>query len=343
MLNPTRGLSEVPFRAKRGVVIAAVLGLTISLVAPAAAQAATAPDEIESVANAVEAVVSDDVTAAQPTGGDAWEASNAEVKVEGNPDGVSISLAGADPFDVGLPLEADPVKVGVTDSGTVAAVGRGDSVDVSIQTLDNGVRIATIIDSAAQPTRFTYPLESDIRPVINEDGSVDLYRLMDVTDPDTGATAHLEATVASVTVPWATDAKGNDVATHYEVTDGSLVQVVDHRAEGVAYPVVADPQITPINAVQVRVRWNRAETATIAAGGWGATGLTAVCLAAGTAIGGPIGAAAVGASCLATAGSGVYTAGVAQNSRPKKCVQLTITLVPGIIIWWDTYSGGICR
>lgn len=145
--------------------------------------------------------------------------------------------------------------------------------------------------------------------------------------------------------PWATDANGNDVATHYEVVDGSLVQVVDHRSSGVAYPVVADPQITTINWFQTRIRWNRAETATIAAAGWGATGLTAVGAAAGTAIGGPIGAAAFGAACLAAAGSGVYAAGVAQNSKPKKCVQLTITstVISSPVLWWDTYSGGVCE
>ena len=65
----------------------------------------------------------------------------------------------------------------------------------------------------------------------------------------------------------------------------------------------------------------------------------------GTAIGGPLGAAIFGGICLANAGTGVYYAGLAQNSVPKKCVQATfITLaVTSPVIVWATYSGGYCK
>ena len=41
--------------------------------------------------------------------------------------------------------------------------------------------------------------------------------------------------------PWAHDATGRSVPTHYIVDGTSLVQVINHRQRGVVYPVVADP------------------------------------------------------------------------------------------------------
>ena len=44
-------------------------------------------------------------------------------------------------------------------------------------------------------------------------------------------------------MPWAKDANGQDVPTHYEI-DGTIVtQIVEHKGDDVAYPVVADPKI----------------------------------------------------------------------------------------------------
>ncbi len=50
-------------------------------------------------------------------------------------------------------------------------------------------------------------------------------------------------TVGGFSSPWAKDANGNNVATHYEIRSENLVQVVDHRGSDVAYPVVADPYL----------------------------------------------------------------------------------------------------
>ena len=51
-----------------------------------------------------------------------------------------------------------------------------------------------------------------------------------------GTTEHL------ITAPWATDAQGREVATHFDVEGIRLTRVVDHASAGdVAHPVVADP------------------------------------------------------------------------------------------------------
>lgn len=76
--------------------------------------------------------------------------------------------------------------------------------------------------------------------------------------------------------PWAFDANGTPVPTHYEVQGSTLVQVVDHTGAGIAYPVVADPTfITGTNVwfggFYGAVRFNRTETNQIAAGAGAAT------------------------------------------------------------------------
>lgn len=64
------------------------------------------------------------------------------------------------------------------------------------------------------------------------------------------------------TPPWAKDANGQDVPTAYEISGNKLVQIVRHQdAEGVEYPLVADPAYA--NGMIKRVnheRWNK--------GGW---------------------------------------------------------------------------
>lgn len=45
-----------------------------------------------------------------------------------------------------------------------------------------------------------------------------------------------------VATPWATDANGQSIPTHYETDGTSLTQVIEHNSvANVAYPVVADP------------------------------------------------------------------------------------------------------
>ncbi len=177
---------------------------------------------------------------------------------------------------------------------------------------------------------------------LNADQSISLFEDVEATDPETGQVVTAQFEVALVQAPWAVDASGADVATHYELVDNAIVQVVEHAESDISYPVVADPTFTQITPFQTRIRWNRAETATIAAGGWGATGLTAVCGLAGAAAGGPVGAAAFAALCFAISGSAVYTAGVAQNSKPKRCLQLTVTftIITAPVPFFDTHA---CR
>ena len=60
------------------------------------------------------------------------------------------------------------------------------------------------------------------------DGSVEIH------------SAHGEL-LSVVSAPWAYDANGSQVPTHYEISGNTLTQVVNHTDQDVAYPVVSDP------------------------------------------------------------------------------------------------------
>lgn len=52
-----------------------------------------------------------------------------------------------------------------------------------------------------------------------------------------------QAVVATIGTPWAKDANGDPVASHYDIDGDVVTLVVDHQDKPVAYPVVADPWV----------------------------------------------------------------------------------------------------
>lgn len=67
--------------------------------------------------------------------------------------------------------------------------------------------------------------------------------------------------------PWARDSKGKDVPTRLETRGSVLIQVVEHRGGGFAYPIVGDPFWE-----QARNLWRKAKKSAKAAkrAAWGA-------------------------------------------------------------------------
>lgn len=262
------------------------------------------------------------------------ESTAGTIEIQSATEGLDVSVS--------LPHELAPQgsEAVVSPDGSVAYV-HPLQPDAVVQVLDESIRVMTVIENSSQSNTFTYDFGPGAYAEVNDDGSASVFQTTVLPEGDV-----IDIEVASVSAPWALDASGNPVATSYSTNaEGYLIQTVDLPEDSRAYPVVADPQTTLINPFQVRIRWNRAETATIAAGGWAATGATAVCIAAGAAVGGPPAAAAAGALCLAVTASAVYTAGVAENSRPKRCLQLTMTftVVTAPVPWFDTYTGGFCQ
>ena len=138
---------------------------------------------------------------------------------------------------LGLPGAARRAAGQSAADGTVVYADAAKSTDVAAQALTDGVRVQTVLQDKAAPSRFTYALPDSVVPILNEDGSVVLLDTAEAEDT-------VPSVVGVIDAPWAKDAAGASVATHYEVSNGDLVQVVEHSATPVTYPVVADPKIT---------------------------------------------------------------------------------------------------
>lgn len=146
-------------------------------------------------------------------------------------DGVSIS-AGEGVATIGLPFADKASSGSSTDPGTVT-YDNGNSTSSVVLVHDTGsVQVATVIDSAAAPSRFDYRIDlPEASTLVLRDGGAA------VIDDATGEV------LGSFAAPWAKDSSGKDVPTRYELDGQTLTQVVDHDSS-FAYPVVADPTYT---------------------------------------------------------------------------------------------------
>lgn len=191
---------------------------------------------------------------------------------------------------------------------------------------ENSVRIQTLTESANSPHSFEYIFPTDWSVGALEDGSA-----WASSNDDSES-----APVVSIAPPWAYDSNNELVSTHYRIQGNSIIQVIEPD-DSTVYPIISDPKYSLGKGIYIH--FNRAETKTIASGGWGATGFSAVCAAAGLATGSPWGAAVLGGLCFAASGTIVYQAGVAENSNPKKC--LFINLKPGVRV--GGYKDSRCK
>lgn len=317
-----------------------VAGITaIASLMPALPTTAAAPaeDAADRVAAAVSDAAPSDVDAAPltpvPEGLAAPLLGGGETVLATEPtDGVQVNTADGGVLAFSLPGAAELGDAAVAEDGSVTYPGGETTASVNVVAAPDAIRVSTVVENAAQAERFSYDFGAGAIIEIQDDGSAIAYLLQPVTSPETGETVEVEKIIANVAAPWAKDADGATVPTRYEASGSMLTQLVAHRSGDYAYPVVADPTIDRPNIFQYRARFNRAETSIIYQNGLGALGGFACGVMA------PV--------CLLAAGSLVWNAGLAEKSRPKKCVQVTATqpyVVPGLVWWVDTYSGGPCR
>lgn len=104
---------------------------------------------------------------------------------------------------------------------------------MAVNPFEGGTQIVSVIADSSAPTGYDYSFDGTAagQLELTEDGGVTL------KDSD-------GAQLANVAAPWAVDANGASVPTRFILTgENTITQVVDHRAEGVAYPATADPRI----------------------------------------------------------------------------------------------------
>jgi len=163
-------------------------------------------------------------------------------------EGVTVEVDGQE-LTIGLPdVESAGSAVALT-SGAVAYPGDSGVANTVIPIAD-GVQVLTTIAGATASETFEYALEVPAGAAVKlaGDGSAIVVGADDVP-------------LVTTTAPWAVDANGQSVPTHYEVRGSTLIQVVEHQDAGFAYPIVADPTYTywwggktwvPANAVNVQ-------------------------------------------------------------------------------------------
>lgn len=147
--------------------------------------------------------------------------------------GVQVTLPDGQKMSVGLPNAKHGGRGTKTRKGVVAYSGRDGSANAAIPTAD-GVQLLTTIESRKAPTRYDYPV------TLPQGGEIE------VAQQNGGGAVVYDAEgklTAVIPAPWAKDANGKDVRTHFTTDGKTLTQHVAHKAKGVQYPVVADPVV----------------------------------------------------------------------------------------------------
>ncbi|MGV1006667.1 MAG: hypothetical protein ACOYEV_18295 [Candidatus Nanopelagicales bacterium] len=154
-----------------------------------------------------------------------------------------VVLGSDDAIGVGLPDLEGLAAPQVAADGTVVYKS-SESAQVAVQAFDQGVRFLAVIGSQAAPERYAFPI------VIPDGGGVALTETgsVDITDAD-------GSVIATAPVPWAHDADGGRVPTHFEIKGTTLTQVVDHVGGGFSYPIVADPALWQIVRCVAAIAW----------------------------------------------------------------------------------------
>ncbi|MCA4133026.1 hypothetical protein [Arthrobacter sp. M4] len=133
-------------------------------------------------------------------------------------------------IDITLPSAKRASKSLTSPQGFATFDNLDGSATSSVLKDDGSLQIVTTISSSAAPTAYTYDLSLEPGSILKalEEGAVAIF----------GADGGFRGGFAT---PWAKDADGVEVATRYVIEGNRLVQIVEHRDEGIRYPVTADP------------------------------------------------------------------------------------------------------
>lgn len=143
-------------------------------------------------------------------------------------DGLGMGV-GENQLSIGLPFASEAEGARLEQAGIVSYDNGNESTTVPIMGTDGGLQINTVVRSSEAPRRYAYPLD------LPDGQSLSL--------ANNGGALVGDSTGVSVLIapPWAKDAFGLSVPTHYEIEGSTLVQVVEFT-DDTAFPVVADPR-----------------------------------------------------------------------------------------------------
>ena len=133
-------------------------------------------------------------------------------------------------FSLVLPDLHNNSKGVVSSDGSIIYPDNNEITDVAVQYFNDSARILTILNSFNSPTEYEYRVNLPVGGKIEkiENGSVIIFNKK----------GDLIGGFAS---PWAIDANGKSIPTHYEIQGNIVIQIVEHLSDNTVYPVVADP------------------------------------------------------------------------------------------------------
>jgi len=202
------------------VAAAAVLGLTTEVPSAETVQTADGLASVSMAPGGSEVRVLVPTDHAQPV-----------IAVDGSGTGLAI----------GVPRTAGMGAARIVDD-TVVFTDRRAGVVTTVQPLASGaVRTSVTIAGPESPDQYRFPvsLEDGGSLALRDDGSVAVSN--EVSYPDeTGNVITRRVVTSTIAAPWAVDADGKAVPTHYRLEGNTIVQHVDLTAT-TAFPVVADP------------------------------------------------------------------------------------------------------
>lgn len=225
---------HLTYRTTRLIVPLVVATVTM-IVAPAVASAETDTVTVTEVATALRGVENSGLVAdAIPSTTDINSASISALNgmmadIPKDPEmGVSLAAEGVGSVTIDLPNAQSSQDAKRLPDGIIVYPGSDGSANAVIPT-ENGVQMLTTIAAADAPTRYDYGV------------SVPAGGRIVLLDGAASVVDGQGEVVLSVPRPWAKDAHGVAVPTHFEVDGTTLTQVVEHSVGDYAYPVVADP------------------------------------------------------------------------------------------------------
>lgn len=295
-----------------GVAAGCLIGGMLVGFAPLDSDAVHATKTVEAIQEVAPEAIADaegTTQTADPAVAVTADSAGARVTVPTDPaDGIQV-----EGLSIGLPFAQTADNATASPfPGIVVYDNNNGSTTVPVIRERGTVQITTVIENAHAPKRYDYPLQLTTGQAlhVNEDGSVI-------------AAGEARSPSVYVAAPWAKDADGNDVPTHYEVMGNTLTQVVDFTAT-TAFPVVADPTASVLWWGEA-VKLSKTETRTLNNNFSPAYFSTVFC--------GYLGPAAPACGLAASVRLWSWQKPIQDAANQGRCAQLNVPWASGIALW----------
>ena len=142
---------------------------------------------------------------------------------------VGVTLASMGPSDQRVSLKVDYAsEVSESKQGLSVLRGLDPAVGAVTQSLEGGFRVLTTLSSPSKSKHFDYTF--DLPAGADLQKSADGYLMVSGNQ-----------VIGALSLPWALDATGKPLKTHYEWKNNVLTQVLDENLSTLTFPVLMDP------------------------------------------------------------------------------------------------------